>query len=430
MTTPLRVGLAGLGTVGGGVVKLLAEHKDLLAQRAGRPVVLAGVSALELPKGLESQLKGVAWHQDARKLAVSSDIDVMVELIGGAEGIAKQIAEAALGAGKSLVTANKALIAKHGVALARTAAEKGVALQFEASVAGGIPILKAIREGLAANQFTRVYGILNGTCNYILTGMEESKRDFADVLAEAQKLGYAEADPAADVDGHDAANKLAILTSLAFGTPVSLESIYVEGIRNISAVDIAFAEALGYRIKLLAIARRTAQGLEQRVHPCMVDREKPVAQVMGVLNAVVAEGDFVGQTVFVGPGAGEKPTASAVVSDLIDIARGRTSPPFSVPVSALAPMRAASIDDHVGAFYVRLIVLDVPGVLADVAKIFAAEEVSIESVLQRGRAPGENVPLILTTHECREAAMMRVRARLEKLQAVVEKPALIRIEEL
>ncbi len=422
--------MAGLGTVGGGVVKLLSEHKDLLAQRAGRPIVLAGVSALDVPKTLEAQLKGIPFHQDARKLAVSGDIDVMVELIGGAEGIAKQIAEATLGAGKSLVTANKALIAKHGVALARLALEKGVSLQFEASVAGGIPILKAIREGLAANQFTRVYGILNGTCNFILTGMEQSKRDFADVLAEAQKLGYAEADPAADVDGHDAANKLAILTSLAFGTPVSLESIYVEGIRNVSAIDIAFAEELGYRIKLLAIARRTEHGLEQRVHPCMVDRETPVAQVMGVLNAVVAEGDYVGRTVFEGPGAGEKPTASAVVSDLLDIARGRTSPPFAVPVSQLTPMRAASMEDHFGAYYVRLIVVDVPGVLADVAQIFAAEEVSIESVLQRGRAPGENVALILTTHECREAAMTRVRARLEKLKAVVEKPAFIRIEEL
>ena len=430
MTPPLRVGLAGLGTVGGGVVKLLTEHRALLAQRAGRPIQLAGVSALVVPKLLEPLVNGIPFHQDARKLAVSPDIDVMVELIGGADGIAKQIAEAALGAGKSLVTANKALIAKHGVALAKLAEQKGVALQFEASVAGGIPILKAIRDGLAANSFTCVYGILNGTCNYILTGMEESRRDFAEVLVVAQKLGYAEADPAADVDGHDAANKLAILTSLAFGTPVSLESIYVEGIRNITATDIAFAAELGYRIKLLAIARRTERGLEQRVHPCMVDRETPVAQVMGVLNAVVAEGDFVGQTVFEGPGAGEKPTASAVVSDLIDIARGHTSPPFAVPVSQLVPMRVASMQDHIGAYYVRLIVLDAPGVLADVARIFAAEEVSIESVLQRGRAPGENVPLILTTHECREAAMMRVRTALEKLPTVVEKPAFIRIEEL
>lgn len=430
MNAPLRVGLAGLGTVGGGVVKLLAEHRDLLAQRAGRPVVLAGVAALEVPKPLTRLLQGVAWHDDARKLAASPGIDVMVELIGGAEGIARQIAEAALGAGKSLVTANKALVAKHGIALARLAEANKVSLQFEAAVAGGIPILKAIREGLAGNRFTRVYGILNGTCNYILTGMEESRRDFADVLAEAQKLGYAEADPAADVDGHDAANKLAILTSLAFGTPVSLDAIHVEGIRDVTAVDIAFAAELGYRIKLLAIARRTEHGLEQRVHPCMVDRTKPVAQVMGVLNAVVVEGDFVGQAVFQGPGAGERPTASAVVSDLIDIARGRTGYPFSVPVAALQAIPPAPIEKHFGAYYVRLMVLDQPGVLAEVSRTFAAAEVSIESVLQRGRKPGENVPLILTTHECTEAAMVRVRATLEKVPAVVERPAFIRIEEL
>ena len=430
MTQALRVGLAGLGTVGGGVVKLLSEHKALLEARAGRPIVLAGVAALEMPKPLAALLKGVLWHDDARKLAASSDIDVMVELIGGADGIAKTIAETALGAGKSLVCANKALIAKHGVALATLAEQKGVALQFEAAVAGGIPILKAIREGLAGNRFQRVYGILNGTCNYILTGMEEKRAEFATVLAEAQKLGYAEADPAADVDGHDAANKLAILTSLAFGTPVSLESIYVEGIRNVSALDISFAAELGYRITLLAIARMTDHGLEQRVHPCMVRLDKPVAQVMGVLNAVVAEGDFVGQTVFEGPGAGERATASAVVSDLIDIARGHTSHPFSVPVAKLVKLPAASMDKHVGAYYVRLIVNDLPGVLAEIARMFAEAEVSIESVLQRGRAPGENVPLILTTHECMEASMMQVRDRLTKTKAVVEKPAFIRIEVL
>ena len=412
------------------MVKLLTEHRALLEARSGRPIQLAAVSALEMPAALKPILKGVAWHDDARKLAASGDIDVMVELIGGADGIAKQIAETAIGSGKSLVCANKALIAKHGVALATLAEQKKVALQFEAAVAGGIPILKAMREGLAGNKFSRVYGILNGTCNFILTGMEETRRDFGVVLAEAQKLGYAEADPAADVDGHDAANKLAILTSLAFGTPVSLSSIYVEGIRNVSALDIDFAAQLGYRIKLLAIARMTDHGLEQRVHPCMVARDKPVAQVMGVLNAVVAEGDFVGQTVFSGPGAGEKATASAVVSDIVDIARGHTTTPFSVPVSKLAPLPAASMDKHVGAYYVRLSVRDQPGVLADVAKIFAAEKVSIESVLQRGRAPDQNVPLILTTHECVEAAMNRVRDALAKHPAVVEKPAFIRIEPL
>ncbi len=430
MTAPLRIGIAGLGTVGGGVVKVLTEHRDLLAQRAGRPLVLAAASALEMPAPLAPLLKGVAWHGDARVMAKSGDIDVVVELIGGAEGIARQVVENALGAGKSVVTANKALIAKHGVALARTAEQKHVALAFEASVAGGIPILKALREGLAANRFQRVYGILNGTCNYILTGMEESGRDFGEVLAEAQKLGYAEADPATDVDGWDAANKLAILASVAFGCPVDLDAVHVEGIRRVSATDIAYAAELGYRIKLLAMARRTENGIELRVTPCMVKRESPVGHVMGVLNAVVAEGDFVGQTVFQGRGAGERPTASAVVADLIDIAAGRISHPFGVPVDTLTAIPREPVERQRASYYMRLNVVDRPGVLAEVARILAGEGISIETVLQRGRSPGETVPLILTTHETDEAAMIRVRGLLGSVKAVTQDPAFIRIETL
>ena len=430
MTTPLRVGIAGLGTVGGGVVKVLREHAGLLADRAGRPIELAAVSALEMPAPLKPLLDGVPWFDDALEMAAADGVDVVVELIGGAEGIARKLVEAALKGGKPVVTANKAMIARHGHGLAQAAEASGAALLFEAAVAGGVPILKAMREGLAGNAVGRVYGILNGTCNYILTHMEQSGRAFDVVLREAQSLGYAEADPGTDVDGHDAAHKIAILAALAFGCPVNLDGVYVEGIRSVTPDDIAFAAELGYRIKLLAIARRTEHGIEQRVHPCMVSLDAPIAHVGGVLNAVVAEGDFVGQTVFEGAGAGERPTASAVVADLVDLARGNRAPPFAVPVARLVAIPAQPMERHVGAYYVRLTVVDAPGVLAEVAQVLSGEGVSIESVLQRGRAPGETVPLILTTHEVEEAAMTRVRAKLAAVRAVVEDPAVIRIERL
>ncbi len=430
MTGPLRVGIAGLGTVGGGVVKILTEHADLLSQRCGRAIEITGASALEIPADLKDLLQGVAWHDDARAMAKSDSVDAVVELIGGSDGIAKEVAQIALDSGKSVVTANKALIAHHGLALAAAAEAGGGVLAFEAAVAGGIPILKAIREGLAANVLSSVYGILNGTCNYILTEMEQTGREFADVLAEAQSLGYAEADPSFDVDGVDSAHKLAILTSLAFGCPIDFANVYVEGIRNVTALDISYAAELGYRIKLLAITRRVGGGIEQRVHPCMIALESPIADVHGVLNAVVAEGDFIGRTVYEGAGAGERPTASAVVGDLVDIARGHRPWAFSVPVSRLTALPVQSMDRHRGAYYLRLIVVDQPGVLAEVSAILQSEEVSIESVLQRGRAPGETVPLILTTHEAEEAAMSRVLETLKGVPSVVEDPALIRIEPL
>ena len=430
MSAPLKVGIAGLGTVGAGVVKILRQQSDLLRQRCGRAIDIAGVSALEMPPDLAAPLAGVTWHGDAKALAGAAGIDVIVELIGGSEGIAKEVIEAALAAGKSVVTANKALIAHHGAALAAAAEDKGLVLAFEAAVAGGVPILKALREGLAANRFQAIYGILNGTCNYILTEMEQSGAEFAEVLAEAQSLGYAEADPSFDVDGIDSAHKLAVLTSLAFGCPIDFDAVYVEGIRNVTALDIGYASELGYRIKLLAISRRTDRGIEQRVHPCMIAKDSPIARVHGVLNAVVAEGDFVGRTVYEGAGAGERPTASAVVADLIDIARGGHVPAFSVPVADLVAVPTQSMQRRVGAYYVRLIVVDRPGVLAEVSQSLRDEAVSIESVLQRGRAPGETMPLILTTHEAEEAAMVRVRERMKALEAVVEDPALIRIETL
>jgi homoserine dehydrogenase len=375
-------------------------------------------------------LSHVRWCDDPLKLAGDSGVDVVVELIGGTNGVALEVAEVALAVGKSVVTVNKAMMALHGTRLARTAEQRGVGLAYEAAVAGGIPVVKALREGLAGNRVERVYGILNGTCNYILTAMEESGQEFGEVLLEAQALGYAEVDPGLDVDGIDAAHKLALLTSLAFGRPIEFDSVFVEGIRNIGAVDIDYVRELGFRIKLLAIAQATANGVEQRVHPCMVLQDTPIAHVQGVFNAVVAEGDFVDRTVYEGRGAGEGPTASAVVADLGDLARGNVLPAFGVPVESLTATPAVPMVDHRGAYYVRLMVLDKPGVMADVAIILRDENVSLESVLQRGQDPGEVVPVILTTHVTVEAAMRKSLQKISELDFVVEPPLMIRIEQL
>ena len=429
-TGPLRLGIAGLGTVGGGVVRMVQQHGDLLATRCSRPMQITAISARDKSRDRGLDLGAFTWHDDPVDLARSDEIDVLVELIGGNEGPAKLAVEAAIANGKDVVTANKALIAHHGTALARTAEAQGVALNYEAAVAGGIPIVKAMREGLAGNSFSRVYGILNGTCNYILSAMRDSGRDFSDVLDEAQALGYAEADPAFDVDGVDAAHKLAILTSLAFGCPVNLDAVHIEGIRQVSAVDIEFATELGYRIKLLAIARLTAHGVEQRVHPCMVAEGTSIAHVDGVFNAVVAEGDFVDRVLFEGRGAGEGPTASAVLGDLVDIGRDIRLPAFSVPAEALQALQPAPMDSHVGPYYVRLSVLDRPGVIADISAILRDEHISIGSMLQHGRDPGEAVTVVLITHENEEAAMGRAMALIGGLEAVLEEPKIIRIEAL
>jgi homoserine dehydrogenase len=306
----------------------------------------------------------------------------------------------------------------------------GLALNFEAAVAGGIPIVKVLREGLSANRFSRIYGILNGTCNYILTQMQESGRDFAEVLAEAQELGYAEPDPAFDVDGIDAAHKLAILTSLAYGSLVDFDSIYIEGIRGVEAIDIAFAREFDYRIKLLAIARLTEAGIEQRVHPCMVPAATPIAGVDGVFNAVVAEGDFVDRTVYEGRGAGEGPTASAVVADIMDIARGCRLPTFSVPVAELQALPPSPIARHSGPYYVRLTVVDQPGVIADISTVFRDKAISIESLLQRGRAPEEAAPVVMITHDTEEAAMVDALTAIAEIPSVLAEPKMIRIEML
>ena len=361
MTRPLSIGIAGLGTVGGGVLTMLRQNADLIAARAGRAIAVTAVSARDRTRDRGMDLSGLRWYDDPVALAGDANVDVVVEVIGGSEGPAKALVEAAIAAGKQVVTANKALLAVHGAGLAAAAEKAGVILAFEAAVAGGIPAIKALREGLAGNRINRVAGILNGTCNYILTVMRERGREFAEVLADAQKLGYAETDPAFDVDGIDAAHKLAILAALAFGRPVDFGSVYVEGIRRISALDIAFASELGYRIKLLGIARATEGGIETRVHPCMVPQTAPIARVDGVFNAVVAEGDFVGRVMLEGRGAGAGPTGSAVVADLIDIARGRATPVWGAASGALSAAPSVPMSAHVGAYYLRLMVVDRQG---------------------------------------------------------------------
>ncbi len=429
-TSSLKIAIAGLGTVGAGVLALLHRHAALLEHHAGRKLELVAVSARDRARERSVDLGKAVWYDDALALAALPQVDVVVELIGGSDGVARELVTAALRHGKHVVTANKALLAHHGAELARLAEEKGVSLGFEAAVAGGIPILKALREGLAANRILRVCGILNGTCNYILSQMRETGRDFAAVLAEAQSLGYAEADPSFDIDGIDAAHKLALLAAVAFGNQVDFGGVYVEGIRHVTALDIAFAHDLGYRIKLLGLARPTENGLEQRVHPCMVPLSTPLAHVEGVFNAVLVEGDFVGRVMLEGRGAGADPTASAVVADLLDVATGRGAPGFGVPASALQQRPSAPMARHCGAFYVRLMVVDRPGVIADITAAFRDEAVSMEQMLQRGRSPGEAVPVVLTTHDTEEAAMLRALDRIRALDTVLEPPRMIRVENL
>jgi len=427
----LRLGVAGLGTVGGGLVRLLATHRDRLALRIGRPIEITAVCARDPNKdrGLGNALGSATWYADPVAMAADPAVDVMVELIGG-ETVAKAAVEAALSKGKPVVTANKALLAHHGVALSRMAEAAGVALNFEAAVAGGIPVVKALREGLSGNRIEAVYGILNGTSNYILTDMAARGASFESVLAEAQALGYAEADPSFDVDGIDAAHKLTLLASLAFGVAVDFDSVPVEGIRGVSAQDIAFARELGFRIKLVGIARMTGEGLDIRVHPVMVAEGSALAHVDGVFNGVVVQGDFVDQMVFEGRGAGAGPTASAVMADIVDIALGLKLPLFGVPTETLVPAKVAPVTARVGACYLRLSVVDRPGVIADIAAILRDERVSIESLLQRGRAPGEAVPVVIVTHEVAEAAMVAALTRIGNLPSVLEPPTMIRIEEI
>ncbi len=424
---PLRIGIAGLGTVGAATAQVILQHGEVLAKRAGTTIEITAVSARSRTHDRGFDLSPYTWYDDPTLMAEDDNIDLIVELIGGSDGIAKALVEKALAAGKHVVTANKALIAHHGNDLAAIAEENGSALYCEAAVAGGIPILKAIREGMAANEIHTVYGILNGTCNYILTEMRDTGRSFDDVLEEAQKLGYAEADPTFDVDGIDTAHKLSILAALSFGCRINFDSVHVEGIRAISPLDLDFARQLGYGIKLLGIASMDGDTVEQRVHPCMVPIDASINHVEGSFNAVVAEGDFVDTVLHEGRGAGGGPTASAVVADIIDIARGHRVPLFGVPISELAPTGARDMAKHYGAYYIRFNVVDRPGVFADVAHVLSKHDVSMESVLQRSRDPDQIVPVVMTLHETEEASMRAAVEEIHNIDAVIEPPVIIRI---
>jgi homoserine dehydrogenase len=442
MGQPLRLGVAGLGTVGVGLLRLLQANAGRLIETIGREIVVTGVSARNRAKQRHVDLGGAKWFGNAADLAADPSIDVFVELIGGDDGPAKVAVEAALRAGKHVVTANKALLAKHGTELARLAERHEVALNFEAAVAGGVPIIKTIREALAGNQIRRVYGILNGTCNYILTQMLQEHRSFAEVLKEAQAHGYAEADPSFDIGGLDTAHKLALLTSLAFGTRVALDQIHVEGIEGVTQADIEAADDLGYRIKLLGVALMTESGIEQRVHPAMVPTHSAVAEVSGVMNCVAVDSDFAGNILLVGRGAGAEATASAVAGDIIDIARGHCLPPFLVQAAKLKPYKRAKLGQHQGAYYVRLAVYDRPGAMAAIAGRLGERGVSLESIVQRrprgaqigiGAKPtkvGDSTPVILITHETTEEAIRGALSAILRDGNVLEKPQMIRIEPL
>ncbi|MFP3920175.1 MAG: homoserine dehydrogenase [Dichotomicrobium sp.] len=440
MPKPLRIGVAGVGTVGVGVLSMLSAHAKRLAMRCGRPLEVTAVSARDREKRRGVDLAPFAWFDDPRDLARSRDIDVFVELIGGEGDPAYGAIEAALDAGKHVVTANKALLAHHGVALAERAEAQEVALKFEAAVAGGIPVVKVLRESLVGNETVRVYGILNGTSNYILTRMQEEGRDFEQVLAEAQEAGYAEADPSFDIGGQDAAHKLAILTSLAFGTRISFDSVYVEGIDQIGNDDIRSADRLGYRIKLLGVAVKTESGIEQRVHPTMVPKHTAIAEVDGVTNAITIEGDFVGDIMLVGPGAGTGPTASAVVGDIADVARGVDGAPFIVPAVRLAPYERAAMRAHEGGYYIRLSVYDRPGAFAAIASRMAEHGISLKSIVQSPddsdtaelaeNGSGGPVPVVMITHRTTEAAIRRAFSAIEGDGNIDRPPKMIRIERM
>ena len=427
MNSPLRIALAGLGTVGAGVVKLLDENRDLIARRSGRPIEIVAVSARDRSRDRGVDLGRFEWVDDTSSLAERDDVDVVVELIGGSDGPAVALVREAISRGKGVVTANKAMIAHHGLELAAAAEKARTPLKYEAAVAGGIPIIKAIREGAAANRIDRVYGILNGTCNYILTEMEEKGAAFADVLGEAQRLGYAEADPTFDIDGIDAAHKLAILASLAFGSEIDFASVRTTGIRAVAATDIAHAAELGFRVRLVGVAEVVGDRIHQRVHPCLVPLANPLAKVTGSLNAVVAEGNFVGRLFFEGRGAGEGPTASAVVADLIDIARGEAGPAFAMPSHHLEPIGAGEAGDWRGRYYLRLSVADETGVLAELAAMLRDAGVSIDSLIQRGQADAGGVFIAIVSHETDESAVRNAIKAMRASSSVLGEPMLMHI---
>ena len=431
MAKPLRLGVAGLGVVGGSLVQLLQRQGDGLAVRAGRPCVVAAYSARH-KRERRPEIGGARFFGNATSMAASADIDVFVELIGGAEGVAFESVRAALARGLPVVTANKAMIAAHGLELAALSEAHDAPLFFEAAVGGGIPIVKTLRESLAGNAISRVSGILNGTCNYILSRMETDNLPFDVCLTDAQRLGYAEADPTFDIGGFDTAHKLAILASLAFGSRIDAASVSVEGIASITLADLAAADELGFRIKLLGVAERTPNGIEQRVHPTMVSKDTPLAQTMGVLNAVSIDGDAVGELTLVGPGAGGDATASSVAGDIVDIARGLRLPAFGRPAAALVDADRVPMQRHEGGYYVRLSVVDRPGAMGAIAARMGERMISLEAIMQkrasREAAAAGVVPVVLMTHGTTEALIRDALARTVEDGVVRENPQVIRIE--
>ena len=428
MSTPLRLGIAGLGTVGRGVVSIVQSHSGLLAQRTGRDIQIVAVSART--KGVDRgvDLTSYDWEDDPVVLATRDDVDVFVELIGGDAGPAKAAVEAALAAGKDVVTANKALLAIHGNALAKSAEAAQSVLRFEAAVAGGIPVIKSLTEGLAGNRITRILGVMNGTCNYILTRMENAGLDYQTVFAEADGLGYLEADPTLDVGGIDAGHKLALLAAIAFGSEVNFDAMQIEGIEQITIEDIEQAADMGFRIKLLGVAQETGRGLETRMSPCLVPATSPLGQLEGATNMVVLEGDSVGQIVLRGAGAGEGPTASAVMSDILDIGRGTRISTFGIPSGQLVPAKAAQ-STAPAPFYLRMTLVDKPGALARIATVLGDAGISIDRMRQYGH-DAETAPVLIVTHKCTRADLDTALTAMAQTAVVATEPVALRIENI
>jgi homoserine dehydrogenase len=433
MRSRIGIGIIGFGTVGSGVVKLLFRNREVLARRVGLPLDLIKVADVDMARDRGVTLPSGTLTANASEVIAHPDVDIVVELIGGTD-LSKRFILDAMARGKHVVTANKALLAAAGEELFAEATSRRVDFEFEAAVGGGIPIIRALKEGLSGNRIESIYGIINGTSNFILTKMTDEHKAFADVLAEAQRAGYAEADPTADVEGHDSANKLAILVSLAFGTPVTLKEIYTEGITAVTPLDIEFAREFGYRIKLLAIAKAQDNAIEARVHPTMIPEENLLAQVGGVFNAIYVVGDFVGETLFYGRGAGDQPTASAVVSDLVAIARnirrGATGrvPPTSYDGPSRRPLRLLAMEEISSLYYLRCSVVDNPGVLSTISGLLGKYNISISSVIQKGRKAGGAVAVVMMTHRALERDVRQALAEIDRLQSVVDKTVLIRVE--
>jgi homoserine dehydrogenase len=428
MNTPLRLGLAGLGTVGIGVVKIVQRHGAQIAARAGRPVQIVAVSASSRTKNRGADISAYGWEDDPVALARRDDVDVVIEAIGGENGVAKALVQTALDTGKDVVTANKALLARHGQALAERAERQGRVLRFEAAVAGGIPVIKALTEGLAGNAIRRVMGVMNGTCNYILTRMDSAGLPYDVVFEEARKLGYLEADPNLDVGGIDAGHKLSLLAAIAFGTRVDFDSVALQGIGSVSIDDIRLARDMGYAIKLLGVAQMTGRGLEQRMTPCLVPLAHPLGQLQGGTNMVVIEGDAVGQIVLRGAGAGEGPTASAVMADVIDIARGTRLPTFGQPATTLAAAPPAAVS-AAAPWYLRMTLLDKPGALAKIATVLGEAGISIDRMRQYSH-DGAHAPVLIVTHKASSDDIAHALAGFDGTGVLVGEPVAMRIEEV